>query len=173
MSKSLYEDELLFLAHSVALEQEAADRLYELADAMEVHNNRSLKNLFLELADFSERHAEDVERHCKGKPLPLLKAWEYSWPEEESPELFYYSQVHYMMTAQQALQVALEVEQSALRFYQNVAENTGNAAIKVLAESFAQEEADHVRAVTSRLQALQNEDAPLDDTDFDPPNMPE
>ena len=56
---TLYEDEALFLAHSVALEQEAAQRLYELANTMDVHNNRELQGLLLELAAYSEHHAGD------------------------------------------------------------------------------------------------------------------
>ena len=169
-NSSLYEDELLFLAHSVALEQEGAERLYELADAMHVHNNQPLNALFLELAHFSERHAGEVQLHCQGKQLPPLHAWEYSWPDEESPEVFHYSRIHYLMTPEQALQVALEVEQNALNFYRDVARRTHNAALQQLAESFAQEEQEHVHAVMVRLQSLQNSKS--NNTDFDPPHIP-
>ena len=91
---TLYEDEALFLAHSVALEQEAAQRLYELANTMDVHNNRELQGLLLELAAYSEHHALAVEALCQGRTLPSLRAWEYSWPQEESPEVFHYARVH-------------------------------------------------------------------------------
>ncbi|MBA54863.1 MAG: rubrerythrin [Pseudomonadales bacterium] len=170
MSASLLEDELLFLAHSVALEQEAAERLYELADAMQVHNNKPLHDLFLELAGFSERHANEVQVHCQGKALPPLQVWEYSWPDEESPEVVHYSRIHYLMTPEQALQVALEVEQNALNFYQDVAQRTHNTALQQLAEGFAREEAEHVQAVQRRLQFLQK--TGMNNTDFDPPHMP-
>ena len=173
MNGSLYEDELTFLAHSVALEQEAAERLYELADAMAVHNNRPLQALFLELANFSERHAGEVQTHCQGKPLPMLQAWEYSWPDEESPEVFHYSRIHYLMTPEQALQVALEVEQNAQNFYEDVARRSGNGALQQLAQGFAQEESEHVQAVLTRLRAEQGAGRAFDNTDFDPPHMPE
>ncbi|MGB1059270.1 MAG: ferritin-like domain-containing protein [Ketobacter sp.] len=169
---TLYEDEALFLAHSVALEQEAAQRLYELANTMDVHNNRELQGLLLELAAYSEHHALAVEALCQGRTLPSLRAWEYSWPQEESPEVFHYARVHYLMTAEQALQVALEVEQNARGFYEDVARRSGNPALAKLASRFAGEEAEHVQALQARLQVLQSA-AALDNTDFDPPHMPE
>ncbi|MEE2733481.1 MAG: ferritin family protein [Pseudomonadota bacterium] len=171
MTTALYEDELLFLAHSVTLEQEAAERLYELADTLEVHNNRPLHTLFLELAQLSERHASDVLAHCQGRQLPALQAWEYSWPDAESPESFQYSQVHYLMSAEQALQVALEVEQNTLGFYSDVARRTTQPSLRQLAEGFAREESEHVKAVQARLQALQC--PALNNLDLDPPHSPE
>ena len=116
MSEALYQDEAVFLAHSVALEQEATERLYELADTLEIHNNRSLSSLLRELAAYSEQHARQVAGLCQGHSLPGLRAWEYAWPQDESPEVFHYSQVHYLLQAEQALQVALEVEQNAAAF---------------------------------------------------------
>ena len=170
MTLSLYEDELMFLAHSVTLEQEAAERLYELADAMSVHNNQPLSALFLELAHFSEQHAGDIQSYCQGRPLPALQAWEYSWPDDESPEVFHYSRIHYLMTPEQALQVALEVEQNAMNFYQDVARRTHNENMEQMAQGFAREEAEHVQAVLARLQSLQS--PRINNTDFDPPHIP-
>lgn len=170
---TLYEDEALFLAHSVALEQEAAQRLYELADTMDVHNNQEVRDLLLELAGYSEHHALEVEARCQGRALPSLHAWEYSWPEEESPEVFHYARVHYLMTIEQALQVALEVEKNAQGFYEDVGKRSTNQVLIALAKSFAQEESEHVQAVLKRLQAVQTQAVNLDNTDFDPPHMPE
>ena len=70
-----------------------------------------------------------------------------------------------LMTAEQALQVALEVEQNARGFYEDVARRSGNPALAELASRFAGEEAEHVQALQSA--------AALDNTDFDPPHMPE
>lgn len=172
MKTRLYEDESVFLAHSVELEREAAQRLYELADTMEVHNNRQLHGLLTELAGYSERHAAEVEHLCQGVVLPILQAWEYAWPEEESPEVFVYASVNYLMTAEQALQLALEVEQNAKSFYEDVAQRTANPALQAMAEGFAREEQQHVQAVQARLQQIRGA-AVLDVTDFDPPHMPE
>lgn len=173
MSQLLYQDEAVFLAHSVALEQEAAERLYELANAMAVHNNRPLHDLLTELAGYSEHHAAEVVKLAAGKALPTLQAWEYSWPKEESPEVFHYGSVHYLMTAEQVLQLALEVEQSAQSFYADVANHSPDPGLRAMAENFAHEEQEHVQAVLARLQQLQSSAVKLDPTDFDPPHMPE
>ena len=177
MSPGLYEDIAVFLAHSVAMEQEAADRMYELAETMEVHNNFVLHKLLTELAVYSESHAVDIEALCKEETLPRFKAWEYSWPDEESPEIFHYARVHYLMTAEQALQIALEVEQSAESFYGDIAKSTLNPEIKQVAEQFAKEEQEHIRAIADQLSALKatlrnGSSKTLDQTDFDPPHMP-
>jgi len=173
MSRLLYEDEAVFLAHSVALEQEAAERLYELAEAMAVHNSRPLHDLLIELAGYSEQHAAEVANLAAGKALPTLQAWEYSWPEEESPEVFHYGSVHYLMTAEQVLQLALKVEQSAQNFYEGVAARSSDPGLRATAKNFAHEEQEHVEAVRARLQQLRSSAVRLDVTDFDPPHMPE
>jgi rubrerythrin len=182
MNNVLYEDTGVFLAHSIALEREAADRLMELAETMEVHNNRELHQLFTTLTTYSETHAADIkelaERENQNTVLPSFKAWEYSWPDEESPEIFHYARVHYLMTAEEALQTALGVEQSAESFYDDIAKSTSNPEIKRLAEQFAREELEHARAIADQLSALKatlrNDSSKLlDQTDFDPPHMPE
>lgn len=173
MSEALYQDEAVFLAHSVALEQEATERLYELADTLEIHNNRSLSSLLRELAAYSEQHARQVAGLCQGHSLPGLRAWEYAWPQDESPEVFHYSQVHYLLQAEQALQVALEVEQNAAAFYRDVAARTHNPQIQRWALLFAGEEEEHVRKLQARLLQVNAGQSPRDHTDFDPPQIPE
>ena len=74
------------------------------------------------------------------------------------------------MTPEQALQVALEVEQNAFNFYQDVAQRSHNAALQKLAEGFAREEQEHVQAVLARLHSWQNRKT--NNTDFDPPHIP-
>lgn len=181
-SSSLYENKWVFLAHSIALEQEAADRLHELAETMEVHNNRVLYELFTELAAYSETHAADIRELARaagqGEPLPRFKAWEYFWPDDESPEMFHYARVHYLMSVEDALLTALAVEQDAESFYRNIAKCTGNPEVETLAEQFAKEEREHVLAISNRLSiveaAAQNASSKvLNQTDFDPPHMPE
>jgi len=173
MTTELYHDELVFLAHSVALEQEAAERLQELAHTMEAHNNPELRDLLMELADYSAAHADEVCRLCGGRNLPRLNAWEYSWPAEEAPESFHYAKVHYLMSTEQALQVALEVEQNAQLFYADVAQGADNHSLQLLAERFAREEQEHVQQLRQRLQQLRTSPHSLNKTDFDPPSMPE
>ena len=53
-----------FLAYSVALEEEAAERHDELADMMDVHNNPEVAETFRKLAHYSRLHAQEI-RHCQ------------------------------------------------------------------------------------------------------------
>ena len=50
-----------FLAYSVALEEEAAERHGELADMMAVHNNPEVAETFRKLAHYSRLHAQVLE----------------------------------------------------------------------------------------------------------------
>jgi rubrerythrin len=49
-----------FLAYSINLEQEAATRFGQLADAMESCGNREVGKLFRRLADYSRLHLADA-----------------------------------------------------------------------------------------------------------------
>ena len=177
MNSGLYENTQIFLAHSLALEQEAAERMYELADTMAVHNNQALHKLLTTLAAYSEDHALEMKALCQDETLPRFKAWEYSWPDDESPEIFHYASIDYLMREEEALQTALEVEQSAEAFYRNITKNTVNSEIKQLAEQFASEEQSHANSIAAQLSALkaegQNSSTVIDQTEFDPPHMPE
>jgi len=51
-------DELM--AYAYALELEASERYADFADAMEIHNNREVAELFRKLARIESRHADQV-----------------------------------------------------------------------------------------------------------------
>lgn len=50
-----------FLAHAVALEQEAADRYLELADMMEAHRNDEVSKVFRDMVRYSEMHRDEIK----------------------------------------------------------------------------------------------------------------
>jgi rubrerythrin len=159
-----------FLAHAVVLEDEAATRYRELADAMSVHNNPEVEALFRKMAEYSDMHrAEAVghaEQHAGG--LPDLKPWEFRWPGDESPESGRLESVHYLMTPYHALELALAAEQGAHAFYSGVAEQTGNADIRTLAREFSAEEKQHVEALEKWIAQYPEPPDNWDD-DLDPP----
>ncbi|MCS4505457.1 rubrerythrin [Arhodomonas aquaeolei] len=159
----------LFLAHAVALEDEAAQRYDELADALEVHNNPDVVDLFRKMAHFSRLHlAEARERAESEGGLPQLKPWEYQWPDDESPESAEMSASHYLMTPAHALRLAHAAETAAHRFYDHCARNTGNATLRGLAAEFAAEESEHAAELESWMALYPEPDAGWDD-DMDPP----
>jgi len=164
------EDLACFLAHAVVLEDEAASRYDELADAMSVHRNREVEVLFRQMAGYSRMHRDEaIERaraHAGG--LPKLKPWEFSWPASESPESGEMSRAHYLMTTRHALELALAAELGALAFYQHIADHGADRIIRALAAEFSAEEAEHAEAIR-RWLATTPELPEGWDQDLDPP----
>lgn len=136
-----------FLAHAIALENEAADRYEELADIMEVHNNPEVAGLFRQMSEFSRMHALSVRRVAQDHVLPKLKSWEYRWNAPEPPEVGDYTGSHYLMTPYHALDFALANEKRGLEFYARCAKDTDDAEVRRLAQEFADEEAEHVETL--------------------------
>lgn len=139
-----------FLAHAVALEQEAADRYLELADMMEAHRNDAVSKVFRDMTRFSEMHRDEIKARVGAIELPQLRAWEYRWslpPEVGGEEGF-----DYMMEAYNALQYARENEVRGLDYYRSVAEAATDAEVKRLATDFANEEAEHVAALDKWIE---------------------
>ena len=160
----------VFLAHAVALENEAAERCDELADALETHHNAEVCELFRRLARYSRLHLQEAteraERHSGA--LPDLKPWEFQWPDSESPESAALDQSHYLMTVHHALELALAAETRARDFYEQVARTTGDDTVRALAEEFTAEESEHVTLVEDWLQHYPAPEAGWDE-DPDPP----
>ena len=163
------DDVAFFLAHAVTLEDEAADRYDELADALEVHNNPEVVALFRKMAHFSRLHrAEATERADQEGGLPRLKPWEYQWPDAESPESGAIEDSHYLMTPTHALRLAYQAEIGAHRFYAACARDTANPELRALAEEFAAEEAEHAAELEQWIARYPEPEAGWDD-DLDPP----
>lgn len=134
----------LFLAHALAMENEAADRYDELADSMEVHNNGEVAELFRQMAKFSRLHGASVAERTKGHDLPKLMSWQYRWNTPEPPEVGTTEVAHYMMTPWHALTFALENEIKGQKYYADQAEGSDDSEVRALAAEMAAEEAEHV-----------------------------
>ena len=80
-----------FLAHAVALEQEAAERYLELADMMESYRNDEVSSVFRDMVRFSQMHGDEIRARVGSIELPRLKSWQYRWtlpPEAGGEEGF-------------------------------------------------------------------------------------
>lgn len=173
MKPNPYTDVATFLAYSLVIEQEAAERLGELADSMEVHHHHQAAQLLFKLQFYSEQHVNEVGEIANQYVLPELRPWDYQWPGQEPPETLAYADFNYQMSVQQVLQLARKVETSAAGFYQEIADNSHQEQVKLLAASFAAEEWEHVAAV-EKLMAENSGVEPADQqVDWDPPVMPE
>lgn len=141
MSYSLPE----FLAHSIAMEDEAAERYLELADMMEAHGNLDVQKVFRDMHRFSILHRDSIVERAADIELPKLKSWQYRWvfpPEVGDEDAF-----DYMLDPYHALEYARENERRARDFYQSCVADTDDAEVKRMAADFAQEEQEHTEAL--------------------------
>ena len=161
-----------FLAYSIALEEEAAERHDELADMLDVHNNPGVATTFRKLAHYSRLHAQEIRDHAKGRKLPVIAPWDFGWEDMEGPETADISDVNYLMNTAQALQIAMGNEQRAHDFYFQISQQGQDPAIKALAGEFAEEEKGHLELLKMWMDSTE-ESADEQPYDPDPPHMPE
>lgn len=148
-----------FLAHSIAMEQEAADRYLELADMMEAHRNDAVSKVFRDMSHYSELHRDSIRARVGAIELPQLKSWQYRWrtpPEVGGEEAF-----DYLLEAYNALKYARGNEMRSLKFYRGVAEETQDPELKRLAGEFAAEEREHVLALDEWLARTPRPSTPI------------
>lgn len=157
-----------FLAHAVALEEDSAVRFDDMADALEVHQNHEVTELFRRMAHYSRLHLAEAQKMAEGLNLPHFKPWEYKWPDAEPPETPEMDATHYLMTPHHALVMALDSEKRGQAFYADLATHNANETIRELAAEFAEEEAEHV-ALLETMLAKYPEPSDDWDEDMDPP----
>jgi len=139
-----------FLAHAIALEDEAAERYEELADMMVAHNNPDTAAVFTDMARFSTLHGNDIRERSKGVTLPKLMSWQYRW--KTPPEVGGDDGVSYLMTPYHALHYARENEIRGMEFYRQAATASPDAEVKRLGREFADEESEHVVALDKWIE---------------------
>ena len=149
-----------FLAYSIKLEEEAALRFDQLADAMQSAGNREVGKLFRRLADYSRLHMQTARERSGFHELPRFKAGEYEWPDIESPETAAIWAADPFIGREQALEVALEAEGASLAYYRGILEATQDPQVRAFAKEFVEEETEHV-AELERWLALHREGQPL------------
>ena len=161
-----------FLAYSIALEEEAADRHDELADMLDVHNNPGVAATFRKLAHYSRLHAQEIRGHSKGRSLPVIAPWDFGWENMEGPETADIGAVNYLMNTAQALQIAMSNEQRAHDFYYQLSQQSQDPEIRAMAGEFAQEEKEHLDLLKMWMDST---DESVDEQvyDPDPAHMPE
>ena len=161
-----------FLAYAIALEEEAAERYEEQADAMDTHNKPDVGQAFHTMAGYCRKHADEIKVLAQEYTLPVLAPWEFDWDGPEAPETAGMDKVHYMMNTTHALQAAITNEKQAYEFYLGVSQATNSAGIRKLATAFAEEEQEHCHMLE---QWLQSSPASAPDWEFDPDpaHMPE
>jgi rubrerythrin len=161
-----------FLAYSVALEEEAAERHDDLADMMDVHNNPEVAETFRKLAHYSRLHAQEIRDHSKGHTLPVIAPWDFGWENMEGPETADISDMNYLMSNRQALKIAMGNEQRAHDFYFQISKESPDPDVRVLAGEFSEEEKEHLELLEKWLEQYPESEEEIA-FDPDPAHMPE
>ncbi|HUO54564.1 MAG TPA: ferritin family protein [Rhodoblastus sp.] len=144
-----------FLAYSIHLEQEAADRFGELADAMETGGNHEVAQLFRQLADYSRLHLSDAKARAGFREIPKIAPMEFVWPDLESPEAAAIWGADPMLSRREALEIALSAEKAGHDYYKSVRDTTDDPEIRILAAEFVNEEMGHVAVLKKWIAAAE------------------
>ena len=150
----------LFLAYSIKLEEEAALRFDQLADAMLSAGNRDVGKLFRRLADYSRLHMRTARDRSGFRELPSFEPGQFEWPDIESPETAAIWAADPFIGREQALEVALDAESASLAYYRGILESTQDPEVRAFAQEFVDEESEHV-AELQRWLALHKAGQPL------------
>ena len=156
------------MTYALWLELDAVERYRELADAMEMHNNRDVSELFRKMAAIEGRHADKIMKQMAWTKVPPLPPGPSPWPGFESPETVAHEEVHYLMQPWHALSLALKGEERAHRFFARLAGEATAPAVKRAATEMADEEREHVELVRSWMTKVPRPDDDWRD-DPDPP----
>ena len=82
-----------------------------------------------------------------------LKAWEFDWPDAESPETTSYEALHYRMSLHEAMHLALQNERAAQRYYRQFAGDSSDEQPTRLAAAVSRMCTKHARPCTASLHA--------------------
>jgi rubrerythrin len=143
-----------FYAHALALEREAVERYEEFAEHMADIGNDAVAAMFTRLAAFESEHVRDLEHRTVNMVLPELDPGAYAWLDAAAPERAARESLLRMMTARDALLIALHSEQRAQAFFEEVASTAVSPEIRLLAVEMMNEETAHVSWVEQELECV-------------------
>jgi rubrerythrin len=156
-----------FMAKACAMEAEAAERYVELAEQMWTFHNREVAKLFGKLARIEGLHRDQILAKMGWTQAPDPAA--FRWETHEGPETTDYGELHYLMRARHALELALHNERRAAAHYEQLAAaETIPEDVRREAAEMAGEEREHVRLIEQWLAKMPEPDARWDE-DLDPP----
>ena len=155
-----------FMAQALVMEREAAQRYSDLADAMEIHNNRDVAQMFRTMAGYEAKHAEQIMQEMNWVEVPGVPTG--AWPAMEPPESVPHDEVHYLMHPWHALQLALAAEERAREFFDQLALVATTESVRKAALELRDEEAEHVALVLAWIAKTPKPDAQWAN-DPDPP----
>ena len=100
----------------------------------------------------SRRSTPDaIVARARGLEVPALRTFEHTWFDAGPPETVAHEFVFRLMTPHDALKVALEAEQRARGYFEQVFANATDPDVKMLAAAMIQEEQQHIEWVERAL----------------------
>jgi rubrerythrin len=118
---------------------------------MSDHDNAQVAALFARLAQIEEEHADAIVARARGLEVPALRTFEHTWFDAGPPETVAHEFVFRLMTPHDALKVALEAEQRARGYFEQVFAHATDPDVKMLAAAMIQEEQQHIEWVERAL----------------------
>ncbi|MGE3162969.1 MAG: ferritin family protein [Burkholderiales bacterium] len=159
------------MARAYAMELEAHERYAQFAEQLDTHNNREVAELFRKLSHIESLHAQRILEEMQWPSMPALPP-AYAWESPEGPETAPFDAVHYLMQPWHALQIALECEQRAQKYFEDIAAADVPPAVKTAALEMAGEEREHVQLIRDWMKRVPPPPRGWDE-DPDPPRMTE
>jgi len=139
-------------AHGIAIEREAVARYSEFAERMDDLGNEAAAEIFATLARLETEHLEELLARTRGMRLPEIAPGEYAWLCGAAPETAARELVFRLMTARNALEIALAGELHAAAFFESVMLTSGDALLRSLAREMAADEAEHIEMLEKLLE---------------------
>ncbi len=156
------------MSQALAIEREAVSRYNELADVMETHNNAEVAALFRQMAQYEQHHVQHILADMGWADDVVAPRHGGLWTTPEAPETVAFEDVHYLMHPWHALRLALQAEERAHAFFDDLARRATSDSIRRAAEEMRDEEAEHVALVKAWLEKVPKPDDDWAD-DPDPP----
>jgi rubrerythrin len=147
-------------AYSLAIEREAAERYVELERFSRDAGVAHVADEFEKIGREEREQYETIALGTADRELPELAGWELAW--------------HFALKApapgsiRQAIAIALSLERRTEAFYNDVAENARDGAVRAFAAEMANDEQRHVRRLEILLER-QCDSAGLEGKDGLPP----
>lgn len=138
-------------AHAIAVEREAAVRYREFAQWMHDLGIDRVAVLFEHLLQQEAEHLRRLERATDGMELPELSPWQYAWLFTSLPEPIDQAFPLMPQNTRDALSFALAAEHRAQRFFDCVAREAEDQAVRRLASSMSIEECRHIADLEHQL----------------------
>lgn len=140
-----------FIAHAIAIEQEATERYREFELHFAQRGEEVLEGLCRNLAALEGEHLEQLRARSRDLTLPAIAADEFRWIEGHSPESIPRDLFYSVASKRDLLLLALRAEAGAQFFFAWVARTTPDARVREIAHQMSREEAQHVNWLEQAL----------------------